>query len=177
MRKNNRVIILDSPIEFILIGTINNKRTVISQSRNAKIDLKSYASMSVFLEKPTNNILDMKINLIPIKVEAEVEINSEFTRDDTLTFIWRGLASTKDKELIKNIFNEYSSNIFYAYTRNYDDDFEWFLSDIITLCNQILEKNHNKIAKKRFFYSITLAIYIIITIVVILKFFEVLIFK
>lgn len=177
MRKNNRVIILDSPIEFILIGTINNKRTVISQSRNAKIDLKSYASRSIFLEKPVSNLLDMKIKLIPIKVEADFEIDSEFIRDDTLTFIWRGLANTKDRKLIENIFDEYSKNIFYAYNRNYDDDFEWFLSDIITLCNQVLEKTHNQIAKKRFFYAIALSIYIIITIALILKFFEVLIFK
>lgn len=172
MRKNNRVILLDSPIEFILIGTINNKRTVIAQSRNAKLDLKSYASMPVFLKRPTNHLFDIKIKLVPIKLESDVEILSDNIRDDTLTFIWRGLSSGKDNDYLQRIFDEYATNIFFAYTRGDDDDFEWFLSDIVTLCSDILQKNYNMFARKRFFYLIILSMYIILFSILSLKVFE-----
>lgn len=190
MNQKIKTIILESPIEFILIGTINNRRTILAKSRNAKVDLRSYSSFDFLFEKKINNtkkiinplIFLNKIELKPIKINS---INfstkdtdfSSINRLDNLTFIWRGLASESYQDVISKIFNKQCYSISYSYFENDYEQFEWDLSDIISLCDLALKERLSYLNRKKKFVQMVIFTYSILMFMMIILSFVKIAFK
>lgn len=168
----HEIVTLNSPVEFYLIGTVNNKRTVLAKSTDANVDLKSYASISYLFEKNkkvrksilAETFYFQKIELEPLKIDShafqffyeqsELDVGQ---RLDNLTFVWRGLASLGDKGYLADLFDERSHSIFEALHLNDKEQFEWDLSDIISACdlaskNRIVLLSKRKMLYKTIFY-------------------------
>ena len=170
---SHEIVTLNSLVEFYLIGTVNNKRTVLAKSTDANVDLKSYASISYLFEKNKKvrkSILAeifyfQKIELEPLKIDSQAfqfyvqpELDSG-QRLDNLTFVWRGLASSTDKLLLKDLFDERSHNLFEALYLNNKEQFEWDLSDIISACDLTTKNRKLVLSKKKMFYKTILYLY------------------
>lgn len=184
MHQKIKTIILESPIEFILIGTINNRRTILAKSKDAKVDLRSYSSFDFLFEKKINStkkiinsfIFLNKIELKPMKINSknfsmkDPDFSSN-NRLDNLTFIWRGLASESYQEVISDIFNKQCYSISYSYFEHDYEQFEWDLSDIISLCDLALKERLSYLNRKRKFSQMIIFTYsLLILIMIILSF-------
>ncbi|MDR9562446.1 hypothetical protein R4463_14830 [Acinetobacter baumannii] len=186
---DKEIINLKSPVEFYLIGTVNNKRTVLAKSIDANIDLKSYATISYLFEKnkkANKSFLEelfysKKNEFEPLKVDTNAfQYFSEFLgldksqRLDNLTFVWRGLASQKDKEYIKELFDDRSHSIYEALYANDYEQFEWDLSDIISACDLVSKSRIIILNKKKTFYRMFFYLYgILLLLILILSFIKI----
>ncbi|EXD15358.1 hypothetical protein [Acinetobacter baumannii] len=192
MVNNRQIIILDSPIEFMLIGTIENKRIVLAKSSEARVDLKSYSSVTYFFEKKKvrkkNKLEELfylkNIELEPLKVDSNVFLfidkDEDFFKNkrlDNLTFVWRGLASEADKEVIESLFDERSYSIVQSYYYQDIEQLEWDVSDIISVCSFALDDRKNLLIKKKRFFQIFMSIYILMFFLMILLSFIKIAFK
>jgi hypothetical protein len=169
------VILVDSPVEFILIGPIYDNLKVLVKSKNAGIDLIGFSQDENNNEYVNGSSLFLT-SLMPQKVYSrETEqlnhnnfIYDNFTehyRDSTYKFIWRGVKNNRFNDIIEKTFNMRLYDIVSA-IRNEDlDTLEWHLAVVISLCNtSILEKQKRR--NRMLFIGIVYSLIIVITLLV-----------
>jgi len=167
----SKPVIVNSPIEFIILGTINNERAILVKSSNAQVDLQSslYKYIGVERISPFSNFLFSKDkDLRPIQIDSKKFIsnkikenesklpNNTFERLDNLTFIWRGVINTSDMDLIQKIFDRNIISIYKSYMNQDIETIEYEVSDLIFLC---LEGIRNKEIKFEKFKLLALLIF------------------
>jgi hypothetical protein len=169
-------LILDSPIEFVLIGTYLNERVIIARSTNYEIDLLSelsdktdYDNKSIFLKLMSFNIdSTFKIS----NISSELVRKSGMDRMDNLKFVWRGIPSMSDKNMMQKILDINTPLIYLDINRKrLDRNLKWILADLIYLANNSNNKNLLKIKNNRVIFWALLSMYIFFGILVFILFF------
>lgn len=169
----------DSPIEFALIGTLNNVPAVLAKSKGAQIDLAAYAQNSFDEENiPKSSPFFVEIlfpkaqNLRPFSITTVVEISpNEFgfgTRRPVLTLVWRGIQDPKLKSELDRLFEPLSINIMSAIGRRSESELEWSLSPLIDLCNRAKLRNKEKRLRysgRAAIFTLTITLYSLIALI------------
>ncbi|MFW2791998.1 hypothetical protein [Acinetobacter baumannii] len=95
-------LIVDSPVEFVLIGTYLNERVIIARSTNYEIDLLSEFSDSVSFKKKSyfSNFLSIDSSFKILNISSGYVRKSGMDRTDTLKFVWRGLGTDSKMQKI-----------------------------------------------------------------------------
>ena len=176
------VILVESPVEFILIGPIYDNLKVLVKSKNAGIDLIGFSQDENSNEYVNGSSLFLT-SLVPQKVysrEAEQLhhdnfINGNFTehyRDSTYKFIWRGVKNNRFNNIIEKTFDMRLYDIVSAIRKEDLDNLEWHLAGIISLCNNsIVERQRRR--NQMIFIGIGYSLIIVITLLVyIFRFFH-----
>lgn len=174
----NKAITLNSPIEFIIIGTMNNERLILVKSQNAKIDLQS----NLYLNFKISNLQKyFNYKKTPIRVNSEKFIsnkikenenklpNNNFDRLDNLTFIWRSRKSLNKHEYytIKETFDRNILSIFKGYMKQDIEYVELNISDLIVCCIKKNEKDKKDLIIKSLLTSLFVIYSILIFILII----------
>jgi len=176
----NKAITLNSPIEFIIIGTMNNERVTLVKSQNAKIDLQSNLYLNIKF-----TIVQKYFNYkkIPMRVNSEKFIsnkikdnenklpNNNFDRLDNLTFIWRSRQPLNKHEyfLIKEIFDRNILSIFKGYMKQDIEYVEYNVSDLIAYCIEKNERDKKNLISKLVLLTSVIIYSILIIILIINK--------
>lgn len=173
----SKPVVVNSPIEFIILGTINNERAILVKSSNAQVDLQSslykYVGHEKFRPLPKfffNKNKDLK----PIQIDStkfisnkvkpnEIKLpNNTFERLDNLTFIWRGVQNNNNMELIQQTFDRNIISIYKAYVNQDIETIEYEISDLIFLCMDDIRYKEIKIEKMKilFLFLLTYLIFV-----------------
>lgn len=136
---------LDSPVEFVLVGVVRNRRAVVAKSKGAQIDLVAYAQK----EYAHNGESSHPLRLFPFPIRAQlkpISVDSQPTnfysnhvydeRASEWTFVWRGAAYSRHEEEIMKEFQLRITDIVRAFDDNSISHLEWAISPIIDLCNR-----------------------------------------
>ena len=146
-KSNPPVLEVDSPLEFILVGTTQGQRNVIVKSKGAGIDLISYAQEGNFLGmerlRPSGwffpftgsgQLEPVAIHSHPIGGLTENEVTDN--RDSTLTLVWRGVWSGTHRKGAEIEFNLRIPDIVSAFEEGSSARMEWALAGVIDYCLQ-----------------------------------------
>ncbi len=159
--KDINVVLVESPVEFVLIGPIRDQLKVLVKSKNAGIDLIGYSqdenedlyiNSSIFL----NSLIPQKVNSknfdqLSVRVVPDNEEEFRFSEDFRLTsymFVWRGVKNNRFNRKINYYFDSNLPDIIFALQNQDLDKLEWTLATIISLCNNSIvdrQKNRNYI--------------------------------
>lgn len=180
----SKPVIVNSPIEFIILGTINNERAILVKSSNAQVDLQSslykyvgYERVSSFPDFLFNKNKDLK----PIQIDSKKFIstkikenesklpNNTFERLDNLTFIWRGVINTSDIDLIQETFDRNIISIYKSYMNQDIETIEYEVADLIFLCLEGIRNKEIKFEKMKLFALIMFTYIIFATLYLLYK--------
>lgn len=172
-KQYSNTVMVESPVEFVLIGPVFDDLRVLIKSNNAGIDLIGYSQdeyQNIFSK--TQSIFQS--SLIPQKVYSKNFDQIRFThvdnseqssiehfRPSVYKFVWRGVNSKKHNELINNIFNESLPDLIIAFKNHDLGRIEWKLAILISICSDsILHREKNRI------YSILIACFYAIAFII-----------
>lgn len=171
----SKPVVVNSPIEFIILGTINNERAILVKSNSAQVDLQSSLYKYIGYEKfsPLPKLFFNKNkDLKPIQIDSTKFIsnkfkpnetklpNNTFDRLDNLTFIWRGVQNNSNMDLIQQTFDRNILSIYKAYVGQDIETIEYEVSDLIFLCIESIRDKEIKIERMRIIF-LFLLIYLI----------------
>ncbi|HAV5900623.1 hypothetical protein [Acinetobacter baumannii] len=154
-------LIVDSPVEFVLIGTYLNERVIIARSTNYEIDLLSEFSDSVSFKKKSyfSNFLSIDSSFKILNISSGYVRKSGMDRTDTLKFVWRGLGT--DSKMQK-ILDQNAPLIYSDINRNrLDKNLKWILADLIFLANNSNKKALLKVKNNKIFILGFLILYLL----------------
>lgn len=173
-KNDDSVLVVESPIEFVLIGTLDNRRVIIAKSRLAKIDLlssrlkKSKDSYISLYQK----ILNPKVSKKPHFVESVYIKKIGMSRYDNLEFVWRGIASRNDVKIIEDVLNNSVINIYIDINKkNSRSELEWIISELVFVANELGNRTYQRIIKRKIVLLIFMILYMIASIYAILVLF------
>ncbi|TBA79862.1 hypothetical protein ELH56_06285 [Rhizobium ruizarguesonis] len=140
----NHLIVRNSSVSFVLMGPGGEHRQVIARSDHDNLDLVgldnpalaeiSLKSKSSFLELFTVTGSPPQSLVVHTLADMVVESRGEDRRTTHLTFAWKGMATTHDREKIQEAFKSMAPDIMKAIQRNSSDALEWQLAGLILLC-------------------------------------------
>jgi hypothetical protein len=180
----SKPIVVNSPIEFIILGTINNERAILVKSNSAQVDLQSSLYKYIGYERfsPIPKIFfNRNKDLKPIQIDStkfisnkvkpnEIKLpNNTFDRLDNLTFIWRGIQNKSNMELIQQTFDRNIMSIYKAYVSQDIETIEYEVSDLIFLCIESIRDKEIKIEKMRLIFLLLLTYLIFIGLYILYK--------
>ncbi|MFV5481815.1 hypothetical protein [Acinetobacter towneri] len=157
-----RELIVDSPIEFVLVGTYLNERVILARSRKYNIDLLSDISIH---NRKTNNVSKFFfVNSTPRvnHINSRLVRKSGMDRQDTLKFSWRGICNSEDFSKIQEILDMSTPLIYLdTYKGRLDNNLKWILADLVYIANEA-NKHSQSVSKKRKLINISFALVYII---------------
>jgi len=160
-RFNDGVILVDSPVEFIVIGPIKDQLKVLIKSKNAGIDLVGFSQEekndlyyknaffmnSLFMNSLVPQVVTSK-NFNQIRytiVDVTQEIDQKEFRPSLYKFVWRGSRNEKFNREINYHFDSKLPDIINSIETEDLERLEWTLATIISLCNiSIVNSKTNK---------------------------------
>ncbi|MDL2142690.1 hypothetical protein QQY79_09170 [Flavobacterium tructae] len=153
---NGKVILVDSPVEFIVIGPIRDQLKVLIKSKKAGIDLVGfsqeensdlYYKNTFFMNSLVPQIVSSK-NFNQIRytfVDVTQEIDQKEFRPSLYKFVWRGARNKKINREINYHFDSKLPDIIDSIQTQDLERLEWTLATIISLCNiSIVNNKTNK---------------------------------
>ncbi|MGK4091552.1 hypothetical protein AB0Y29_16235 [Enterobacter hormaechei] len=161
---------LDSPVEFVLVGVIGNRRSVVAKSKGAKLDLIAYAqrkgSKSSGALLHSNVLFFPKLtNLVPMAVDSQPKMfyrnHDSDTRASEWTLVWRGAAYNRHMDLIKKELELRIDSIVLAFETESLNSLEWALSPVIDLCNISTIYSIRKKVSLSYALAFTFVVYIV----------------
>lgn len=169
---DENILIVDSPIEFVLIGTMNNRRIVLAKSRDAKIDLLSSQIDEAVNFSSKKILLNLKFSKKALAVDSKFIRKSGMDRYDNLKFVWRGLANKQDIAHLRDTINMSASLMYIDINKkNQKDELEWLIAELIYLANDFNSRRYHKLIQLNFvFYSFLLIYLFVVLYIVFFKF-------
>ena len=162
----------DSPVEFVLIGVVGNKRAVVAKSKGAQVDLVAYAQRENIRDedRPFRSLLFIFPFIAPFQLEplavdsqpADFPSNYPYDRRATeCTLVWRGFGYARHKKKIKKEFQIRIADIVEAIEQQSASQLEWTLSPVIDQCHKATTYSKGK--KLRFLYAFwfTMLVYLV----------------
>ena len=136
----------DSPVEFVLIGTVGKRRAVVAKSKGAQLDLVAHAQRHPIDEDDDTTASRLKfpfpfptpLQLQPLSVDSfptEFPNNRDFDdRASECTLVWRGAGYFRHMQKIKKEFHLRIKDIVDAVVQQSPAQLEWALSPVIDSC-------------------------------------------
>jgi hypothetical protein len=140
--------VLQSPIEFALIGPQKSRDRVLVRSSNAGIDLIGLAGENDPFEDhspvwPTGlfNLLwnNRQLNIVKSVPASDVGYEAD-TRQSKFRFVWTGLASVSHKKAIERALNLQLADLHRALKDENVEDIELALAPVIYSCARANER-------------------------------------
>ncbi|HFF4933985.1 TPA: hypothetical protein ACGDKW_003941, partial [Acinetobacter baumannii] len=150
-RNDQNILIVESPIEFVLIGTFHNRRVVLAKSSSAQIDLLSARIKERSKQSFYNQFFKFKIEKKPLIVESVYVRKSGMDRYDNIEFVWRGLATKNNIDFLNEILN---NNVSYIYTgiNNYQKvELDWIIAELVFFANEFNNKRYQVLSNINIF--------------------------
>lgn len=151
---HTKLVIANSPIEFVVVGPKGPRDGVLVQSDNAKLDLIGLAADQSTKERRNHSQGLMRMLLGPSRFINSVwsfpldrRVEKWDTRKAKYRFCWAGLASSLDKEQIDKTFDRYVADLQSGIEREDIEQIEWSLAPIILECT---ERDARRKAFRRF---------------------------
>jgi len=164
-----RPIIVDSPVEFIILGPIYGRLQVMIKSKNAGIDLIGFSQREqVGVKTGTFSELQpqvVKSDLFPqARIRNYLGIEDFDFRKSNYQFIWRGIKGNKFDNKISDQFNYILPDLLEGFEKNDLTIIEWSVAPIISLCVESIALQKKN---KRTFNAVIILYSLIILIAVI----------
>lgn len=157
----NPIVINNSPIEFLIIGSLNGRDRVIVKSNNAGLDLLGvsvkYPNDFSYIDMPLSSLTlgrSRQLNVISSHPIADFNPKSD-KRQSEMKFAWVGNCTSFRKKEIQALFEQSLSDLRYAFIDLDETSIEWSIAPLIFQCTK---ENERHLRMRRFFYM-TLAIY------------------
>jgi hypothetical protein len=133
-------IVIESPIEFAIVGPSDSRDKVLVKSKGAGLDLIGLAAeawSSNELPRPPDPILSLwerrQLNVVKSFPARDVSSNSD-TRSSRFSFAWIGLASRDGIQLIEKSLNLYLPDLHKAMRERDEAGIEWAIAPVIYTC-------------------------------------------
>jgi len=159
------IIIENSTVEFIIVGSHDGRDKVVVKSANAGLDLIGVAAESrkePFYSATSSLMLSLfgsaprHLNLVTSYPVDDFDLRSD-TRQSTMKFAWVGDCSGIREESIGEAFKQSVPDLRQAIQDSNLADLEWSISPVILRC---VAATQRRMRLRRFFYT-SLAIYAI----------------
>ncbi|NEQ35023.1 MAG: hypothetical protein F6K40_01315 [Okeania sp. SIO3I5] len=182
-----KTLIINSPIEFVLLGPVGSRMSVLAKSEQASVNLIAHYIIeyekgekikyfsSLFLRlSDSPEIHYIKSNSINNLSNANYSdqpstSDKDDPRKSRMIFCWNGFSNLKDTSFVQDEFSQYTSDIVKALIEEDKDEVEWVIAPIVYRCTKINEKYQNKI---RFLRLVLNVIFIVLMITFILSSYE-----
>lgn len=163
----------ESPVEFVLVGTVGLKRAVVAKSKGAQIDLMAYAQRYKYNDDDMINRFNFlslpfinNFHIYPITVDSpptDCKNNHEFdNRASEYTLVWRGARSLDYKDKIEYELRMRILDIVDALENESQTQLEWALSPVIDLCNKSTIHSRKKYLGAAYIFWLFLIVYLIV---------------
>lgn len=163
-RNDQNILIVDSPVEFVLIGTFHNRRVVLAKSSSAQIDLLSARIKERSKDSFYDQFLKFKIEKKPLMVESVYVRKSGMDRYDNIEFVWRGLATKNNINFLKQILNNNVSYIYTDINNNQESELDWIIAELVFFANEFSNKRYQLLSHINIFMYVFASLYLCIAI-------------
>lgn len=161
----DKAIVLDSPVEFVIVGPSGSRDKVLVRSKNAGLDLVGLAAHG---EAGTQDIISSLWRSRPLNVVTSYPVpdirSSMDSRHSKFRFAWRGLASASGIERVENVLNSLLPELHRAIEERDLEEIEWTISPVIYNCTRASEQ---RLGYRRVFLTAA-ALYLFIGVVAVI---------
>lgn len=165
-------LVLDTSLEFVLIGPSGSHRRALIRSRGRTADLLGLDQQGIYDDERTMDNEPVKPFSLILRREPRRYIVSSRSRpiiDPKMgdrrsayySFAWRGLASSSTIHDIEKLFNLVIVDILEAVKKKNFEEIEWQLSPLILLCERGNEKLLNQSSILRFALASMIVLYVL----------------
>jgi hypothetical protein len=137
----DNTIVIDSPIEFALIGPSKGRDKLLIKSRNAGMDLVGLARVAMDTddkEPESESILNLLFNINSVKFVRSIPVSDarpEFdSRKSEYIFAWKGFASSNGVNRVRKALNLNAQELRAAIASSDSEHAEWSIASLIYLC-------------------------------------------
>jgi hypothetical protein len=167
----NEIRIINSPLEFVIVGPKGEYRGILASSNNATLDLIGIAAINSSRNIDGKMNVESPISRLFFKPSdtylcartyplSNIRYDDDFRLSDYVLW-WKGQTTRRTFERIEKELSIRAVDIKYAIEENDTERLEWNIAPIIYLCESAKQSKLRTWRNNLILISITLTIYII----------------
>jgi hypothetical protein len=155
-----QAIVLDSPIEFVIVGPVEGRDRVLAKSRTAGLDLVGLAAEGPSKRSPPDLLSTLFVGTRQLNVLTSIPlpdvISGSDSRHSRFSFAWRSFATLSGIQAVKGVFDLQMRDLHRALKDRDVYEVEWVIAPIVLSC----AKANERLLRRRRVILTTAAMYL-----------------